>query len=140
MDDNARLALADALLTTVTIVCAVAARRAIARKQVERHRNLMLAAVGASALFMAIFVVRFVRHGFMHYAGEGPIRVGYYVVFFSHEPLAVISVPLVVCAMVLGLRRSIRAHSEVARIAYPVWLYVAVTGVLLYLLLYVRVS
>jgi len=111
---------------------------AIRRKRVATHRSLMISAVVASATFMALFVVRFVRFGFAKFEGEGPVRAAYYAIFFSHEPLAVISVPLVLVALVLGLKRSYRAHKEVARIALPIWLYVATTGVLLYLLLYAR--
>jgi putative membrane protein len=138
MDANGGLALADALLTTIAVACAVSARIAIAAKRVERHRNLMIAAVAASAVFMVLFVVRFVRHGSTPFEGAGVLKVAYYAVFFSHEPLAVINVPLVVCTLVLGLRGAYRAHKEVARIAFPIWVYVAVTGVMLYLLLYVN--
>jgi putative membrane protein len=132
------LALANASLSTIAIVCMIRAYFAIRAKRVAQHRNLMLAAAGASAVFLCLFVLRFVRFGFAHFRGGAVLHGIYYFVFFSHEPLAVINVPLVLCALVLGLRRSFRAHKEVARMALPVWLYVAVTGVILYVLLYVR--
>jgi putative membrane protein len=136
MNLNEALALSNACLSATSIVCMTLAFRAIRAKRVARHRSLMLVAVAASALFLALFVARFVRYGFAPFEGKGPLRVVYYAVFFSHEPVAVISVPLVVCAVVLGLKKSFHAHREVARIALPIWLYATVTGDALYLLLY----
>ncbi len=138
MSTNDALALANACSSTVAIVCMTLGFLAIRAKRVARHRAFMIGATAASALFMGLFVVRFVRFGFARFEGAGIVRGIYLAVFFSHEPLAVINIPLVACALVLGLRRSVRAHKEVARLALPIWLYVAVTGVMLYVLLYVR--
>ena len=134
---NQTLALVDAVFTFVTLVCLVYGYRAIRRKQVERHKRLMLTAFAASALFMAVFVSRFALFGFGKFTGTGAVRGIYLGVFLSHEPLAVVNVPLALAALVLGLRRSITAHREVARFALPIWLYVAVTGLLIYTMLYV---
>ena len=136
MNFNGQLALANACLSTTSIVCMTSAFFAIRRKRVTLHRNLMISAVAASALFMVLFVVRFVRYGFAHFGGSGAMKVVYGIVFYSHEPIAVVNVPLVIAALVLGLRRSFRAHKEVAQWALPLWLYAAVTGVALYVLLY----
>ena len=137
MSLNGLLALTNACLSTISIVCMTTAFLAIRRKRVTLHRNLMLTGAAASALFLVLFVVRFVRYGFTHFGGGGVMKVVYCAVFYSHEPIAVINVPLVVAALILGLRRSFRAHKEVAQWALPLWLYAAVTGVALYLLLYV---
>jgi putative membrane protein len=134
---NGLLALTNACLSTTSIVCMTTAFFAIRRKRVKLHRNLMIAAASASALFLVLFVVRFVRYGFAHFGGAGPMKAVYLAVFYSHEPIAVINVPLVVAALVLGLRRRFRVHKEVAQVALPLWLYAAVTGVTLYVLLYV---
>lgn len=136
MNLNSALALANVCLSTASAVCAVGAVRAIRRKRVRSHRNLMLAAVVASALFMMSFVLRFVWFGSKPFHGHGVLRGVYLAVFFSHEPIAVISVPLVLTALGLGLARSVAAHREVATIAYPVWLYSLVTGVIIYVFLY----
>ena len=93
--------------------------------------------MAASTVFLGLFVLRFVKFGFAQFTHHGPLRWFYSVVFWSHEPLAVINVPLVLIALGLGLFKSHPAHKEVARIALPVWLYVACTGIALYLLLYV---
>jgi putative membrane protein len=133
---NRALAAANALLTTASLVCMVAGWRAIRRREVVRHRSFMLAAAAFSAAFVVVFVIRFVRFGFTRFEGEGVWRGVYYAIFFSHEPLAVINVPLVVVSLILGLRGMVAAHREVAKIALPVWAYVAVTGVAIFAMLY----
>src|SRR5678816_1123039 len=95
----------------------------------------MLAATACGALFLVVFVVRFARFGFRPFGGRGAWRVAYLAVFFTHEPVAVVNVSLVLAAAILGLRRSDAAHREVARMAWPVWVFVALTGLLLYLML-----
>ena len=135
MELNAALAAADTLLAVASIACMVAGYRAIRRRDIERHRAFMLAAAATSAAFMILFVTRFVVFGFAPYGGSGAGKVVYYVVLLIHEPLAVINIPLVLVALVLGLRRS-SAHPEVARPAFFIWLAAASTGVLLFVLLY----
>lgn len=129
------LAFADATLAAGTVVCATRGYRAIRRRDVIRHRNLMLAAFACSAAFMILFIVRFVTFGFRDFTAAGGWKALYYVVLFAHEPIAVLSIPLVLVTLVLGLRRS-RAHIEVARPTLVVWLISAMTGVLLYVVLY----
>lgn len=135
MDLDAALAAADALLATASIAFLVAGYRAIRARRIERHRALMLAAAASSAAFMVLFVFRFATFGFAGFAGTGGWKGLYYAVLLVHEPLAVINIPLVLVALVLGLRRS-SAHPEVARPALLIWLVAAATGVLLYALLY----
>jgi putative membrane protein len=135
MDRNAALAAADALLAAASILFLLAGYRAIRARRIERHRAFMLAAAASSAAFMVLFVIRFAAFGFAPFAGSGGWKVVYYAVLLVHEPLAVINIPLVLVALVLGLRRS-SAHPEVARPALLVWLVAAATGVLLFLLLY----
>jgi putative membrane protein len=134
---NERLALANAILVASSVVCMVTARRAIARKNVIRHRNLMLAAFAAQTVFMALFVLRYVRFANTEYRGAGVAKIAFYAVLLSHEPLAVVSVPLVLCTLLLGLSRQFGVHVQIARMTYPIWLFVSVTGVILYIMLYV---
>jgi putative membrane protein len=132
---NDTLALVDAGLGSVAAVCMLAGWRAIKRRAIERHRNFMLGAGAASALFLGIFMLRFVRFGFRRFGGQGALRAVYTAVFLSHEPLAVVNVPLVLAAAILALTGRYRAHREVALWAFPIWLYVALSGVTLHLLL-----
>jgi putative membrane protein len=134
---NARLALVDALLSLSAILLLLLGRRAIRAGRIARHRALMLGATAASAAFLLVFVIRFARYGFQPYHHGGALRALYSVIFFTHEPLAVVNVPLGIAAVILGLLRRDAAHREVARYAYPIWLFVATTGVIIYGFLYV---
>ena len=136
MDLGSSLALVDALCTAATIVLVVAGYRAIRRGDVIAHRNRMVAAFVCSAVFLAVFVARFVTFGFRPFPGRGLSRGVYYVLMFAHEPIAVLSVPMVIPTVVLGLLRS-TAHVELARPTAVVWLISSCTGVLLYVLLYI---
>ena len=138
MTTASALALADALLSTGAIVCLVLGYRAIRRREIDRHRALMLGAFGCSFAFAVIFVYRFVAYGFAAKPAPGAARVLYYILMFAHEPIAVLSVPLATVTLLLGLRRA-RAHAEVARPTLVIWLISAVTGVVLFLFLYVIV-
>jgi putative membrane protein len=131
---NAHLALANAVLVSISAVCMVLGYLAVRRKQITRHRNFMLAAFVSSAAFMVVFVLRFVKFGRQSYHGSATVL--YNVLFFSHEPLAVVSLPLVLSALVLGLRRLDHNHRDVGRFALPIWLFAAISGIALYALLY----
>lgn len=134
-DTNAHLAGVNAALSAGALACMAVAYRAIRRRAIARHRNYMLAAVGLSTAFMVLFVIRFVVYGFRPFAGHGVWKGVYYGVLFAHEPIAVLSVPLVLVAVGLGLRRA-RVHAEFARPALLIWAISCATGVLIYLLLY----
>ena len=136
MDLNSALALANALLTIGAIGCMALGYAAIRRRRVERHRNLMIAATALSAAFMGLFVYRFAVFGFEPFGGTGAWKVVYYIVLLTHEPIAVINIPLVMVALVLGLLRKDAIHREVARPALLVWFITAVTGVVVYVLLH----
>lgn len=135
---NEELALLNATLTFVGVIFMSAGYLAIRRRQIRRHRACMLAAFATSLLFLVSFVARFVRFGAKPFHGEGAVRVFYYVIWFSHEPLAVVNVLLVLTALGFALRRKFETHRELARFALPIWLYVSVTGLVLFVLLYLR--
>jgi putative membrane protein len=135
-DLNDTLALGNAVLSVTSTVCAILGWRAIRKKRVRRHRTFMSLAVTTSALFMALFVYRFVRFGFKSFNHVGAWRGVYYTVLLSHEPMAVVTIPLVLSAFLLALNGSFTAHRELARVALPIWLFVLVTGVMLYVILY----
>ncbi len=138
MTTGSALALGDALLSAGAIVCLVLGYRAIRRREIERHRALMLGAFACSAAFAVTFVYRFVVFGFAAKPAAGAARVVYYVLMFAHEPIAVLSVPMATVTLILGLRRA-RAHRELARPSLVIWLISATTGVVLFLFLYVIV-
>jgi len=129
------LALANGVLSAATLGCIVAGYRAIRRAEIVRHRNFMITAFACSAAFLTLFTIRFVTFGFRAFAGTGAWRGVYYGLLFAHEPIAVISVPMGIVTLGLGLRRA-RAHKEVAQPTAIVWSISAATGALLYALLY----
>ncbi|HEX8796049.1 MAG TPA: DUF420 domain-containing protein [Polyangiaceae bacterium] len=137
MNGNDALAFLDAVLTSASLVSMLRGYAAIRRRETKRHRRCMLMALACAAAFTVSFVARYVMFGRTPFELGGAVRVFYLVVWFSHEPIAVVSVPLVIAAGVLGLRGSFEAHREVARMALPVWVYASATGVLIYLLVYV---
>ncbi len=114
----------------------IAGRIAVQSGRRRLHRNLMLLAVLASSLFLAGYLLHHFLHGIVRYQGTGMLRTVYLVILASHTTLAMVLVPLVLAALYRGLRGETAMHRRIARIAFPVWLYVSATGVIIYLMLY----
>lgn len=123
-------------LNALSAVLVTAAYRAIRRKQVDRHRRLMLSALGTSALFLASYLYYHAHAGATRFAGTGASRPVYFTILASHTVLAAAIVPLVGVTLYRALRGRFALHRRIARITLPLWLYVSVTGVLVYLMLY----
>ncbi len=108
----------------------------IKRKTVRGHQRAMLTALLASALFLVFYLTRVALTGTHEFAGEGTARVVYLSILFTHMILAVVVVPLVLRLLYLVRERRFHDHARLARWVFPVWAYVSVTGLLVYLLLY----
>jgi putative membrane protein len=110
----------------------------IKRGQKIAHRNCMIAAVVTSAIFLVFYVLHkiLVRGVHTPFGGEGAIRTVYYVMLISHILLAMAIVPLVLITLSRGLKERWEHHKKIARWTWPIWMYVSVTGVLVYLMLY----
>jgi uncharacterized membrane protein YozB (DUF420 family) len=108
----------------------------IRRKNRERHRRAMLTAFGASALFLVFYVARVLLTGTHEFAGVGAARVVYLGILFTHMVLAVVVVPLVLRLLYLAHHERFTEHARLARWTFPIWAYVSITGLLVYLLLY----
>lgn len=130
------LAPLNALLNLSAAVFLVAGLVWIRRREVRRHRAAMIGAVSASALFLVFYVIRFSLTGTHRFAGEGAARVAYLAILGSHTVLAVVIVPLVLRLLYLAYRKRFRAHARLARWTFPMWLYVSVTGIAVYVMLY----
>ncbi len=126
----------NAALNLTCFIFLVAGRIAIARGDTALHRKRMLSAFTASAVFLVSYLIRFATTGAHKYPGEGWDRTVYLVTLFSHMTLAVVLVPLVVGALRRALRGDYAAHRRIVRFTWPIWMYVSVTGVLVYLMLY----
>ncbi len=126
----------NAALNATSGVLLVLAFRAIRGHAVERHRRLMLAAAATSAVFLVCYLVYHAHVGSVRFTGQGPVRTLYFTILISHTILAVAIVPMVLRTLYLGLKRRDDAHRRLARWSFPLWLYVSVTGVVIYLMLY----
>ena len=126
----------NAALNFTCFVFLVLGRMAIARDDVALHRRRMLGAFTASAIFLASYLIRFATTGVHRYPGDGWDKTLYLVTLFSHMALAVVLVPLVIGALRRALRGDFAAHKRLVRFTWPIWMYVSVTGVLVYLMLY----
>lgn len=126
----------NASLNLTCFIFLVLGRMAIARNDVPLHRKRMLRAFTASAVFLVSYVIRFATTGAHKYPGDGVDKTIYLLTLFSHMVLAVVLVPLVVQALRFALTNQFDRHQRVVRFTWPIWMYVSVTGVLVYLMLY----
>ena len=102
----------------------------------EAHRGVMIAAVVSSSLFLVSYLYYHYHVGSVRFTGQGWIRPLYFAILVTHTILAAVVVPLVITTLVRGLRERFDRHRAIARWTYPIWLYVSVTGVVIYLMLY----
>ncbi|HYG79047.1 MAG TPA: DUF420 domain-containing protein [Pyrinomonadaceae bacterium] len=132
----------NAFLNTASAVLLVIGYRLVRRRRVEAHRRAMLAAFFVSAGFLASYVLYhtllayYLGQGPTRFRGEGLVRPVYFAVLLTHTVLAVVVVPFILVTLRRGLRRQDASHRRLARWTLPVWLYVSVTGVVVYLMLY----
>ncbi len=110
--------------------------KAIRAKKIGAHKNLMSAAFAASFLFLIFYLIYHLKTGTTHYQGEGLVRILYFVILLTHTPLAVLVVPFSLAAFYYAWKKDYPAHVRITRWLLPVWLYVSVTGVLIYGMLY----
>jgi putative membrane protein len=126
----------NATLNLTCFVLLVSGRVAIARGDRALHRKRMLGAFAVSTVFLVSYLIRFATTGAHRYPGDGWDRALYLVLLFSHMALALVLVPLVVGALRRGLRGDFAAHRRIVRFTWPIWMYVSVTGVIVFLMLY----
>jgi uncharacterized membrane protein YozB (DUF420 family) len=108
----------------------------ILKKNVFAHRVCMTSAIGVSTIFLASYVTYHLKMGSTKFLGTGWIRPCYFAILISHSILAVIIVPLVLVTFVRAWAGRFEAHKKIARWTWPIWMYVSVSGVVIYLLLY----
>ena len=136
MLDVTLLPAVNATLNGTAAVLLIAGYIQIRRGQINAHRTCMLAAFITSALFLVSYLIYHALVGSVAFTGQGPIRTLYFTVLISHVSLAVIILPLALVTLRRGLRRDDARHVAVARWTLPIWLYVSVTGVVVYWMLY----
>jgi len=126
----------NAALNATSAVLLLIAYRRIRRLEIESHRRWMLAAAAVSALFLISYLTYHAQVGSVRFTGQGPVRAVYFTILISHTLLAIANVPLVLRTLYLGLKRRDDRHRRIARWTFPIWLYVSVTGVVVYVMLY----
>jgi putative membrane protein len=130
------LALVNAALNATSGALVFAGRRKIKRGDRAGHKRLMIAAVAASGLFLTSYLTRVMLTGTHVDPHTGLLHVVYLAILSTHMLLAMVVVPLVLVTLVRGLRERFTAHRKIAKYTYPIWLYVSITGVLVYVILY----
>lgn len=126
----------NATLNGISAVLLTTGRAMIRRRKVGLHRACMISAVITSSLFLASYLYYHAHVGSVHFPGTGWARLVYFSILISHTLLAAAVPPLALISLTYGLRGRFDRHRRIARWAYPIWLYVSVTGVVVYIMLY----
>jgi uncharacterized membrane protein YozB (DUF420 family) len=126
----------NATLNGIAALCLVTGFVMIKRRRPDLHKRCMLGALTASTLFLISYVVYHANTGSRPFTGVGPVRVIYFAILITHVVLAALVLPLALLTTTRGLREQYVKHVRIARWTLPVWLYVSVTGVIIYLMLY----
>lgn len=135
------LALADlpalnAVLNATSAILLSAGYRFIRRRQITAHKRCMLTACATSALFLISYLTYHYYVGSMPFRGQGWVRPLYFTILISHTALAATIVPLAIMTLFRAWKADFRKHARLARWTWPIWMYVSVTGVIIYVMLY----
>lgn len=136
MDAASVLPHVNAAFNAAAATCLLLARWHIARRRIDAHRRAMQLALGLSALFLIGYLSYHLLAPIFVFRGQGWIRPLYYALLISHVVLAALALPLILTTAWFGLRRVDARHRALARWTWPLWLYVSLSGVAVYLLLY----
>jgi uncharacterized membrane protein YozB (DUF420 family) len=126
----------NALLNTICAALLVSGYRLIRRGEREKHRRVMLMAVTVAAMFLLSYLVYHFNAGSVKFQKQGAIRTVYFAILISHTLLAAAVAPMAIIVLYRALKGDFARHRKLARITLPLWLYVSVTGVVVYLMLY----
>jgi uncharacterized membrane protein YozB (DUF420 family) len=126
----------DASLNGTSAVLLLVGRRFIKRGHMAAHRAVMVAALASSSVFLACYLYYHWHVGSVHFQGQGWSRPVYFSILISHTILAAAIVPMIIITLSRALRERFDRHRAIARWTYPLWMYVSVTGVIVYFMLY----
>ena len=136
MPEVTELPAVNATLNAISALLLVTGNILIRRGQAQEHRLCMLAAFANSALFLASYVIYHLNVGSVAFTGQGSIRIVYFTILISHIILAIIILPMEIVTLLRALRGQLESHRRIAKWTLPLWLYVSVTGVVVYWMLY----
>ena len=125
----------NAILNAIVSVLLIVGFTFIVNKKVDAHKKTMLAAFACSGLFLVLYVVYHSLSKETHFGGEGWIRPVYFFLLITHIILAAVSFPLILITLSRALQQRFDKHKKIAKIVFPIWLYVTVTGVIVYLMI-----
>jgi uncharacterized membrane protein YozB (DUF420 family) len=126
----------DASLNGTSAVLLLIGRGYIKRGRMAAHRAVMVAALASSTIFLACYLYYHWHVGSVHFQGQGWSRPVYFSILISHTILAAVIVPMIIITLSRALRERFDRHRAIARWTYPLWMYVSVTGVIVYFMLY----
>jgi putative membrane protein len=126
----------NAILNSTSALLLLSGYRFIRLGRIQSHRNCQVAAVFTSTLFLISYLTYHYYHGSTRFPGQGAIRPLYFTILISHTILAVVIVPLILITLYRAARGDFLRHRRIARWTLPLWLYVSVTGVIVYVMLY----
>ena len=124
-----------ATINGLTAVILLMAFWAIKNKKIVLHESLMTTAIGCSVVFLVMYVAYHMTSDTTKYGGEGILRYVYYFVLITHILLSVVIIPFVLITYVRAITNNFERHKKIAKITFPMWLYVAITGVLVYIMI-----
>ncbi len=115
-----------------TAIILLVALWAIKNRKINLHEQMMKTAIGLSLAFLIMYVAYHITSDPTPFGGEGAIKTVYYIILISHIVLSVAIIPLVLISFVRGISQQFTLHRKIARITFPIWLYVTITGVIVY--------
>ena len=124
-----------ATINGFTAVLLIAALWAVKNRKLKLHENLMKTAIGCSIVFLLMYVAYHMTSIETKYGGEGTMKYIYFFILITHIVLSIAVIPLVLISFVRALSKRFDKHKKIARITFPIWLYVAITGVIVYLMI-----
>lgn len=130
------LPLVDSILILISGIAVITGFVLIRRRSVHFHKYAMLTATTFAALFLVVYVTRYLLYGSELFAGEGWVRAVYLIILASHVILSIAIIPMVLTSLYRAFNRQFQQHRRIARFTVPVWLYVVATGWIIYLMLY----
>ncbi len=126
----------NATLNALSGVLLLAGYLMMRARRIDLHRRCMIAAFTASSLFLVSYVIYHAQVGSVHFTRQGFVRPLYFTILTTHVTLAALVLPLAVVTLSRGLKGRFAQHRRIARWTFPIWMYVSITGVLVYVLLY----
>lgn len=125
----------NAVINSLTAVFLLVGLWFIKQKDIQKHRYMMTASFTLGSLFLVFYVIYHLTNNSTSFGGEGGIRYFYYFILISHILMSLVVLPFVLRAMFFAVTEQFERHRKVTKIAFPIWLYVSVTGVIAYLMI-----